>query len=153
VGDDDRKLGAELPNDDRTSHFSREGGLIDGGNREQTESMTVQVQVQRFASGYNVVRVNGDLSGNEGSTLHQFVAEELTRTPAHLALDLSGVKRIDRAGIEALSAAAGLAANSNTSFCLVAAEAGPVATALVAAHKRQWFEIFASVQDAWDHPR
>jgi anti-anti-sigma regulatory factor len=151
VGDDDRKLGAELPNDDKTSYSSREGDVIDGGNRAQTESMTVQVQ--RFASGYNVVRVSGDLSGNEGSTLHHFVVEELTRTPAHLALDLRGVKRIDRAGIEALSAAAGLAANSNTSFCLVAAEADPVATALVAAHKRQWFEIFASVQEAWDHPR
>lgn len=151
MGDDDRKLGAELPNVARTSYSSREGDVIDGGNRAQTESMTVQVQ--RFASGYNVVRVNGDLSGNEGSTLHHFVAEELTRTPAHLALDVRGVKRIDRAGIEALSAAAGLAANSNTSFCLVAAEADPVAIALVAAHKRQWFEIFASVQDAWDHPR
>jgi len=35
----------------------------------------------------------------------------------------------------------------------VAAEKGAVPAALAATHVRHWFEIFASVQDAWDNSR
>jgi hypothetical protein len=36
------------------------------------------VHVQRFATGYNVVRVGGELSGDQGPTLLRVVAEELS---------------------------------------------------------------------------
>jgi anti-anti-sigma factor len=134
------------------SNSRREGDVIDGeGYRPRTESATVDVQ--RFASARNVVHVSGDLSRDEVSTVHRLLAEELARSPAQLALDLRSVKRIDSAGIDTLKSAAALAAGSDISFCLVAAEAGPVSAALVAAHVRQFFEIFASVQDAWDDSR
>ena len=135
------------------SDSSRERDVIDGrdGYRQRAESAAVHVQ--RFATGYNVVRVGGELSGDQGPTLLRVVAEELKRTPAHLALDLRNVEHIDNAGTDALLSAAALAADSDTSFCLVAAETGTVPAALAATHARHWFEIFASVQDAWDHSR
>jgi anti-anti-sigma factor len=135
------------------SDSSRGRDVTVGGDGHRQRAESVAVHVQRFATGYNVVRVGGELSGDQGPTLLGVVAEELKRTPAHLALDLRNVKHIDNAGTDALLSAAALAADSDTSFCLVAAETGTVPTALAATHMRHWFEIFASVQDAWDHSR
>jgi anti-anti-sigma factor len=135
------------------SDSSRGRDVIDGGDGHRQRTESTAVHVQRFATGYNVVRVGGELSGDQGPTLLRVVAEELKRTPAHLALDLRNVEHIDDAGTDALLSAAALAADSDTSFCLVAAETGTVPAALAATHARHWFEIFASVQDAWDHSR
>jgi hypothetical protein len=70
---------------------SSEGRDVTGsgdGHRQRAESAAVHVQ--RFATGYNVIRVGGELSGDQGPTLLRVVAEELERTPAHLAPSTSG---------------------------------------------------------------
>ena len=118
------------------------------GNGRRSESVTVKVQ--RFAMGTNVVHVMGDLRCDAGSALPLIVAEELMRCPALLALDLPGVARIDGAGIDALVSAAALAGESDISFCLVGVQGGPVAAALAAAELTELFEIFASVNHAWE---
>ena len=109
--------------------------------------------MQRFATHKNVVRVNGELIGGAAWTLHQTLSQELKRSPAQLVLDLRGVTRIDSAGVDVLVSAAALAAASAISFGVVATEMSPVGAALAAADARQLVEIFASVQDAWEHQR
>src|SRR3981189_2773552 len=87
---------------------SRGRDVIDGGDGHRQRTDSTAVHVQRFATGYNVVRVGGELSGDQGPKLLRVVAEELKRTPAHLAIDLRNVEHIDDAGIVALLSAAAL---------------------------------------------
>jgi anti-anti-sigma regulatory factor len=84
--------------------------------------------------------------------LHPIVVQELTRSPAQLALNLREVAHVDVGAVDALAFAARRAAASDISFCLVAAQTSPIADALAAANVRKFFEIFASIQDAWDSP-
>lgn len=63
------------------------------------------------------------------------------------------VAHIDGAGIDALVSAAALAGESDISFCLVGVQGGPVAAALAAAELTELFEIFASVNHAWEDSR
>ena len=135
------------------TNSGRQGELIDRGQADSRRTGLAAVNVQRFAHGNNVVRVSGDLTGDAAPTLHQTLTEELSQSPTQLAVDLRGVGRIDNDGVDALVSAAALAARSAISFALVATGTGPVATALAAANVRQLFEIFASVQDAWDLKR
>lgn len=143
----------EVASDDLTgpTNSGRQGELIERGQDRGTGLATVNVQ--RFAHGNNVVRVSGDLTGDAAPTLRRTLTEELTESPTQLAVDLRGVGRIDNAGVDALESAAALAARSAISFALVATGTGPVVAALAAADVRQLFEIFASVQDAWDLKR
>lgn len=106
--------------------------------------------MQRFGR-LSVLHFNGDLIDDSAATLGEAVAEELQRSPEHVALDLRGVKCIDSAGVGALLSDADLANESAISFVLVATELGPVAAALAEADVRQRFEVFPTVQEAWDH--
>jgi anti-anti-sigma factor len=133
------------------TNSGRAGELIERGQDRQTG--LAAVNVQRFAHGNNVVRVSGDLTGHAAPTLHRTLTEEITRSPTQLAVDLRGMGGIDNAGVDALVSAAGLAAGSAITFALVATSTGPVAAALAAADVRHLFEVFASVQDAWELKR
>ena len=57
--------------------------------------------------------------------MRRVVATELNRSPALLALDLSGVNRIDAEGIDALVSAATQAGESDISFCLIGVQRDP----------------------------
>jgi ABC-type transporter Mla MlaB component len=67
--------------------------------------------------------------------MRQVVATELKRSPALLALDLTRVDGIDTEGIATLVSAATQAGESDISFCLVGAQAGPVRAAFRLAHR------------------
>ena len=91
--------------------------------------------------------MSGELANGVSATMRQVVATELNRSPALLALDLTGVSRIDTEGIAALVSAATQAGESDISFCLVGAQAGPVGAALADAELTELFEIFTSLSD------
>jgi anti-anti-sigma factor len=99
-----------------------------------------------------VLRVTGELCGDTAAALHRIATTELLRSSCPLAFDLSGVTRIDRAGVDPLVSAAGLAGELNISLRLVGAQAGPVARALAAADMTELFEIFASVDESDEAP-
>ena len=79
--------------------------------------------------------------------MRRVVATELNRSPALLALDLSGVNRIDAEGIDALVSAATQAGEYDISFCLVGVHGRPVGTGLAEAGLTELFEIVAAVSD------
>jgi anti-anti-sigma factor len=101
----------------------------DQAERRQTQTCSITVDVKRSA------------------TMRQVVATELKRSPALLALDLTRVDRIDTEGIATLVSAATQAGESDISFCLVGAHAGPVRAALADAELTELFEIFTSLSD------
>lgn len=107
--------------------------------------------MHRPGAGKTVVQVTGELIGRGPAALGQVATDVLMGAPSVLALDLTEVTCIDRAGIDALVSAAELAGESDISLCLVATPEGPVASALAAARLLELFEIFASVGDC-DHP-
>ena len=74
------------------------------------------------------------------------VANELNRSPPLLALDLSGVIRIDAVGIHALVSAATQAGESDISLCLVGVHGHPVGTAI--ADAELWSSLRFSQQTA-----
>jgi anti-anti-sigma regulatory factor len=79
--------------------------------------------------------------------MRRVVANELYLSPALLALDLTGVNRIDAEGIDALVSAATQAGESDISFCLVGVHGHPVGTALADAELMELFEIFVADSD------
>ena len=116
------------------------------GKREQPRSITLNVQ--RRADDTTVVEVAGDLTGDATVAMQRTVNDELTRSPAHLIIDLSAVTGIDFAGINALSSAAGIAGEADISFCLVDPGGDPVGAALASAKLTELFEVFPTVDDA-----
>jgi anti-anti-sigma factor len=105
--------------------------------------------VERNPGGVTVIRVTGDLNGDTHSRLYRLVADELARDPIELVLELSGATDVDGVGVEAMVGASALAAELDTSFCLIAPPNGPVARALGAAGLIERFEIFATLGDAY----
>jgi anti-anti-sigma regulatory factor len=116
------------------------------GKREQSRPITVNVH--RLSMDTRVVQVVGELTGDGTAVMQRTVNDELTRSPAHLIVDLSAVTGIDAGGINALSSAAGIAGEADISFCLVDPEGGPVGAALTTAKLTELFEIFPTVNDA-----
>jgi hypothetical protein len=57
------------------ANSSREGDPIDGSQANTRRAGSASVDVQRFATRKNVVRVNGGLIGGAASTLHQTLCE------------------------------------------------------------------------------
>ena|ERR1700694_4995410 len=108
--------------------------------------------VQRSATPKTVVQVTDELCGHRAAALRRAVVNQLMGSPSPLALDLSGVTRIDGSGIDALASAAAMAGESDISLCLVGAQAGPVAAALADADLTELFDIFASVDEYDDTP-
>ncbi|MET0701336.1 MAG: STAS domain-containing protein [Mycobacterium sp.] len=88
------------------------------------------------------------MNGEIRSLLYRLVADELARRPEQLVLELPGATAADDAGIDALIGASALAAESDTSFCLVAQPDGPVVQALAAAGLLERFELFTTLGEA-----
>ncbi|HJZ02630.1 MAG TPA: STAS domain-containing protein, partial [Streptosporangiaceae bacterium] len=76
--------------------------MNDPAEGRQTQTCSVTVDVKRSPTNKSVIHVSGDLLHGASATMRRVVATELNRSPALLALDLSGVNRIDAEGIDAL---------------------------------------------------
>ena len=124
-----------------------EGELNNQAEGRQTQTCSVTVDVKRSPTNTSVIYVSGELLRGATATMRRVVTNELNRSPALLALDLTGVSRIDTEGIAALVSAATQAGESDISFCLVGAQAGPVGAALADAELTELFEIFTSLRD------
>ncbi|WP_085190459.1 STAS domain-containing protein [Mycolicibacterium doricum] len=107
----------------------------------------VRLQVQRFPGNASVVHVGGPLLSDTTAPMRHVLDAELLRGPESLAVNLAGVTDIDSAGIDALTAAATQAGESDIGFCLVGAHRGPVASALSAARLTELFEIVPTLDD------
>ncbi|OSC32081.1 hypothetical protein B8W69_03040 [Mycobacterium vulneris] len=107
--------------------------------------------VQRLPDTTSIVYATGELDGETHAGMSRTIADELTQEPAQLVLELSGATSIDDAAVEALVGAMALAAESDTSFCLVMSPTGPIARVLAAADLLERFEIFATVDEAQRH--
>ena len=104
--------------------------------------------MQRLPAGITIIRAAGDLDGETGSQLYPVVAGELRREPAQLVLELSNLKSLDGAAVEALVSVSALAGESDISFCLVASNASPVVRTLAQADLIERFEVFPTVRAA-----
>ncbi|MCV7350252.1 STAS domain-containing protein [Mycobacterium parmense] len=107
--------------------------------------------MQRLPAGTSIIHASGSLDGETRAVLCRAVADELTQAPAQLVLELSAATSIDDTAVEALVGATALAAESDTSICLVTSPTGPVARALAAADLTERFEIYATVGEAQRH--
>jgi len=114
---------------------------------QQTQTCSVTGDVNRSPTNKSVIYVGGQLLRGATTTMRRVVANELNRSPTLLALDLSGVIRIDAEGIDALVSAATQAGESDISLCLVGVHGHPVGTALADAELLELFEIFAADSD------
>jgi anti-sigma B factor antagonist len=113
----------------------------------QSQTCSVTVDVKRSPTNNSVIHVSGELLRGASALMCQVVATELNRSPALLALDLSGVNRIDAEGIAALVSAATQAGESDISLCLVGVHGHPVGIALADAELMELFEIVAGHSD------
>jgi anti-anti-sigma factor len=95
-----------------------------------------------------MIRARGELDGENSPQLCLVVADELLQEPAQLVVDLSDLTTVDKAAVAGLVSASGLAGESDISFCLVAAHASPVLTALAEAGLLERFEVFPTVRAA-----
>jgi anti-sigma B factor antagonist len=119
----------------------------DQAEGRQTQTCSATVDVKRSPTNKSVIHVSGELARGATATMRRVVATELNRSPALLALDLSGVNRIDAEGIDALVSAATQAGESDISFCLIGVHGHPVETGLAEAGLTELFEIVAAVSD------
>ena len=103
-----------------------EGELNNQAGGRQTQTCSVTVDVKRSPTNTSVIYVSGELLRGATATMRRVVANELNRSPALLALDLTGVNRIDAEGIDALVSAATQAGESDISLCLVGVHGHPV---------------------------
>ena len=124
------------------------GDVSHDGEGKEVPSRPVILNVQRRSDDTTVVEVVGDLRGDATAAMQRTVNFELTRSPAHLIIDLSAVTGIDVGGINVLSSAAGIAGEADISFCLVDPDGDPVGAALASAKLTELFEVFPTVEDA-----
>ena len=124
-----------------------EGELNNQAEGRQTQTCSVTVDVKRSPTNTSVIYVSGELLRGATATMRRVVATELNRSPALLALDLSGVLRIDAEGIDAVVSAATQAGESDISLCLVGVHGHPVGTALADAELLELFEIYTADSD------
>jgi anti-anti-sigma factor len=133
---------------DVTKDAHPEGELNNQAEGRQTQTCSVTVDVKRSPTNKRVIHVSGELVRGATATMRRVVADELNRSPALLALDLSGVSCIDAEGIDALVLAATQAGESDISFCLVGVQGHPVGTALADAELTELFEIVDADSDS-----
>jgi anti-anti-sigma factor len=132
---------------DVTKDAHPEGELNNQAEGRQTQTCSVTVDVKRSLTDKSVIHVSGELVRGTTATMRRVVADELNRSPALLALDLSGVSCIDAEGIDALVLAATQAGESDISFGLVGVHAGAVGAALAEAELTELFEILATLSN------
>jgi anti-sigma B factor antagonist len=119
----------------------------DPAEGRQIQTCSVTVDVKRSPTDKSVIHVSGDLLHGATALMRHVVATELNRSPALLALDMSGVNRIDAEGIAALVSAATQAGESDISLRLVGVHGHPVGIALADAELMELFEIVAGDSD------
>ncbi len=115
---------------------------------EEQQGGSFSCAVQRLPPGITIIRATGDLNSETKSQLSPLVADELSREPAQVVLELSNLTSVDNAAVDALVSASELAGESDISFCLVAPHAGPVVTTLGEAGLIERFEVFPTVRAA-----
>ena len=115
---------------------------------EKQQGGSFSCTVQRLPAGITIIRATGDLNSEASSQLSPLAADELSREPAQVVLELSNLTSVDNAGVDALVSASGLAGEPDISFGLVASHAGPVLTALAEAGLTERFEVFPTVRAA-----
>ena len=118
------------------------------GTGDEQRAGSLSVSVERFSTGNVVVRVAGELL--VAAAMQRAITDELMRSPARLAVDVSQVSRVDTAGIDALASAVAIAGESDISFCLVGVQGGPVEDAIASADLTELFDIFPSLTEAWE---
>ena len=118
------------------------------GTGDERRAGSLTVSVKRFSTGDVVVKVAGELLA--ALSMHRAIDDELKRSPARLAVDVSQVSRVDTAGIDALASAVAIAGESDISFCLVGVQGGPVEDAIASADLTELFDIFPSLTEAWE---
>jgi anti-anti-sigma factor len=123
----------------------RGGGAVSGGDVEEQEGSSFSSTVQRLPAGITIIRANGDLDSETSSQLYVVVTGELRREPAQLVLELSNLKSLDSAAVEALVSVSASAGESDISFCLVASNASPVVRTLAQGGLIERFEVFPTV--------
>ena len=121
--------------------------MNDPAEGRQTQTCSVTFDVKRSPTNTSVIYVSGELLRGATATMRRVVANELNRSPALLALDLTAVSCIDAEGIDALVLAATQAGESDISFCLVGVHGHPVGTALADAELTELFEIVDADSD------
>jgi anti-anti-sigma regulatory factor len=126
-------------------------GPVSESDTEGQQGGSFSYSVQRLPAATSIVYATGVLDGKTRAVMFRAIAAELTLEPAQLVLELSGATSVDDAAVETLVGATALAAESDTSFCLVMSPNGPVARALAAADLLERFEIFATVDEAQRH--
>lgn len=126
-------------------------GPVSESDTEGQQGGSFSYSVQRLPAAASIVYATGVLDGKTRAVMFRAIAAELTLEPAQLVLELSGATSVDDAAVETLVGATALAAESDTSFCLVMSPNGPVARALAAADLLERFEIFATVDEAQRH--
>jgi anti-anti-sigma regulatory factor len=131
-----------------TGMVQPEGVDVTEGMGDDLPAEAPIVSVERFSKRNVVVRVAGELLA--AVAVHRAIAEQLKRSPARLAVDLSLVTRIDTDGILALALAAAAAGEADIMFCLVGVQGGPVEEAIAAADLTELFELFPSLAEAWE---
>jgi anti-sigma B factor antagonist len=117
------------------------------GTGDERRAGSLTVSVKRFSTGDVVVKVAGELLA--ALSMHRAIDDELKRSPARLAVDLTRVTRVDTDGIMALALAATTAGESDISFCLVGVQGGPVEDAIAEADLTELFDVFPSLTHAW----
>ncbi|MDG4667220.1 STAS domain-containing protein [Mycobacterium sp. 236(2023)] len=111
-------------------------------------TQSIAIDVQQLTAGDTVVHLAGDVIGDAATVLRQTLADELSRAPKRLIVNLSEVSRIDARGVDALACAAAIAGEADHDFCLIDGQAGRVHAALAARQLTDLFEIFSSVGEA-----
>ena len=124
------------------------GGAVSGGDVEEQEESSFSSTVQRLPAGITIIRAAGDLDSETSSQLYLVVTGELRREPAQLVLELSNLKSLDGAAVEALVSVSASAGESDISFCLVASNESPVVRTLAQADLIERFEVFPTVRAA-----
>ena len=117
-------------------------------DRGQQPRDAFSIDVHSLSGGEVVVGVHCELHGPAIAALRETVADQLSRRPRLLVLDLSDVTATDVDGVAALAAIAMMAGEPDIAFCLVLATGGAVESSLAKAHLTELFEILPSVTAA-----
>jgi anti-anti-sigma regulatory factor len=122
-------------------------------NEEHPGQRRLTIEFQRLPDDITIVGLTGDLRGRGAAELWAALTDELTDSPELLVTDLSNIASVDAGGVDALHSVAGIAAEEDIKFCLVATPDGTVRRRLDALQRTEFFEIFPSVTEALRHSR
>jgi anti-anti-sigma regulatory factor len=108
----------------------------------------LHIHFQRLSDNTTIVGLVGELRAQGAAELRDALADELTRSPELLVMNLSNIIEINSEGIDALHSVAEMAVGEDIDFCLVAAPDGRARRRLDALKRTEFFEIYSSVIEA-----